>query len=55
MVPTHDLESLEQVLYCYHEVLEAARKLNLNNAELLDYYRDTFRGHAQFAWDVLAR
>ena len=25
-VPTHDLESVEQVLYCFHEFLEAARK-----------------------------
>jgi hypothetical protein len=54
MVPTHDLESLEQVLYCYHEFLEAARKLNLDNAEWFDYYRDTLRGHARIAWDVLA-
>jgi hypothetical protein len=30
-VPTHDLEeSVEQVLYCFHEFLEAARKLALD-------------------------
>jgi hypothetical protein len=28
-VPTHELESVEQVLYCFHEFLEAARKLSL--------------------------
>ena len=56
MVPTHDLESLEQLLYCYHDVvlLEAARKLNLDNAEWFDYYRDTLRGHAQITLDVFA-
>ena len=35
MVPTHDLESLEQVLYCYHEFLEAARKLNLDKCQMV--------------------
>jgi hypothetical protein len=46
MVPTHNLECLEQVLYCYHEFLEAARKLNLDGAEWFDYYRNMLCGHA---------
>ena len=53
-VPTHDLESIEQVFYCFHEFLEAARKLQLDGAEWFDYYRDTLRGHARTAWDLIA-
>jgi len=52
-VPTHDLESLEQVLYCYYEFLEAARKLRLEGDEWFEFYRDTLRGHARTAWDVI--
>ena len=53
-VPTHDMESLEQVFYCFHEFLEAARKLQLDGGEWFDYYRDTLRGHARTAWDLIA-
>ena len=53
-VPTHDLESVEQVLYCFHEFLEAARKLALEGAEWFEFYRDTVRGHARSAWDLLS-
>lgn len=53
-VPTHDLESVELVLYCFHEFMEAARKLFIDNAEWFEYYRDTLRGHARTAWDLLA-
>ncbi len=49
-VPTHELESVEQVFYCFHEFLEAARKLSLDGAECFKFYRDTFRGHARSAW-----
>jgi hypothetical protein len=40
---TYDLESLEQVLYCFYEFLEAVRKLRL------EFYQDTLRGHARMA------
>ena len=53
-VPTHELESVEQVLYCFHEFLEAARKLSLDGAEWFEFYRDTLRGHARSAWDLLS-
>ena len=53
-VPTHDLESVEQALYCFHEFLEATRKLALDGAEWFEFYRDTLRGHARSAWDLLS-
>ena len=53
-VPTHDLESVEQVFYCFHEFLEAARKLALDGTEWFEFYRDTLRGHARSAWDLLS-
>jgi hypothetical protein len=53
-VPTHELESVEQVFYCFHEFLEAARKLSLDGAEWFEFYRDTLRGHARSAWDLLS-
>ena len=53
-VPTHDLESVEQVFYCFHEFLEAAKKLALDGAEWFEFYRDTLRGHARSAWDLLS-
>ena len=40
-VPTHDLDSLEQVLYCYYKFLEAARKLRLEGDKWFEFYRDT--------------
>ena len=46
-VPTHDLEIIEQVFYCFHKFLEVVRKLQVDGAEWLDYYRDTLRGHLQ--------
>ena len=52
-VPTHDLESVKQVFYCFHEFLEAAKKLALDGAEWFEFYRDTLRGHARSAWDLL--
>jgi hypothetical protein len=52
-VPTPDLDSLEQVLYCYDEFLEAARKLRLEGDESFELYRDMLRGHAQTTWDVI--
>jgi hypothetical protein len=48
-VPTHDLDSLEQVLYCYYKFLEAARKLRLEGDKWFEFYRDTLRGHAKTA------
>ena len=53
-VPTHDLESVEQVFYCFHEFLEAAKKLALDGAEWFEFYRDTLRGHTRSAWDLLS-
>ena len=53
-VPTHDLKSVEQVVfYCFHEFLEVAKKLALDGAEWFDFYRDTtLCGHARSAWDL---
>ena len=52
-VPTHNLERLEQVFYCFHEFLEAARKLQLDGLEWFDFYWDTLRGHVHTAWDLI--
>ena len=52
-VPTPDLDSLEQVLYCYDEFLEAARKLRLEGDEWFEIYRDKLRSHAQTALEVI--
>ena len=52
--PTHDLKSLEQVLFCFQEFLEAARKLHLDGVEWFDYYRDTLHGHERTALDLIA-
>jgi hypothetical protein len=42
------------VFYCFHEFLEAARKLALNGTEWFEFYRDTLRGHVRSAWDLLS-
>ena len=51
-VPTHDLESVEQVVfYCFHEFLEVAKKLALDRAEQwFEFYHDTLCGHARLAF-----
>ena len=53
-VPTHDMNSVEQVLYCFHEFKEAAKKLSFEGVEWFEFYRDTLRGHARSAWDLLS-
>jgi hypothetical protein len=34
--------------------MEAARKLTLDGAEWFEFYRDTLRGHARSAWDLVS-
>jgi hypothetical protein len=53
IVLTHDLESLEQVLYCIYEFLEAARKLRLEGDKWFELYQDTLRSHARTALDII--